>query len=332
MTILIAIEGAAGNARKPGSPYQGSFIDQIEKNWPGPSHYNWGPMKFTGAIENVAKNCLSKLQGMYSSQTKGICLVGYSRGGAAAIRLAQLLDEQGIQVDCLGLIDAVNMDPAQPTLWIPGNVQLTAHAMRDPAGDSKTMWGNCGTSGPNTFHSARIMVTHWGASGVPAHHGPSYMPPGATLSSLVDEDGDIPGYSGPHTTRVTWRQELYAAPGLRDYVMGFVNATRRRLDQKPGTNPPGGGIGTNPPGGGTGGGGALPTGQIYTVVPGDSLSLITQKFWGDMMLFPLIHDANAATIGPDWNLIKPGMKLTIPDKAGYSPTQLEDARKRARSG
>jgi nucleoid-associated protein YgaU len=53
----------------------------------------------------------------------------------------------------------------------------------------------------------------------------------------------------------------------------------------------------------------------YTVQSGDSLSTISQKFYGDMSSDNVskIYYSNMATIGPNPNVIQPGMKLYIPD-------------------
>lgn len=53
----------------------------------------------------------------------------------------------------------------------------------------------------------------------------------------------------------------------------------------------------------------------YTVVSGDNLSLIAQKFYGNMSGSSVskIYYSNMATIGPNPNLIVPGQKLLIPD-------------------
>jgi nucleoid-associated protein YgaU len=47
-------------------------------------------------------------------------------------------------------------------------------------------------------------------------------------------------------------------------------------------------------------------------VPGDSLSKIAQKFYGNPSLWSKIYQANKALIGPNPNLILPGQTLTIP--------------------
>ena len=53
----------------------------------------------------------------------------------------------------------------------------------------------------------------------------------------------------------------------------------------------------------------------YTVQSGDSLSLISQKFYGTQSATGVqkIYYSNMATIGSNPNLIVPGQKLYIPD-------------------
>lgn len=53
----------------------------------------------------------------------------------------------------------------------------------------------------------------------------------------------------------------------------------------------------------------------YTVVSGDSLSTISQKFYGTQSADGVnkIYYSNMTTIGSNPNLIIPGQKLYIPD-------------------
>ena len=53
----------------------------------------------------------------------------------------------------------------------------------------------------------------------------------------------------------------------------------------------------------------------YTVVSGDSLSLISQKFYGTQSASGVqkIYYSNMATIGSNPNVIYPGQQLYIPD-------------------
>ena len=53
--------------------------------------------------------------------------------------------------------------------------------------------------------------------------------------------------------------------------------------------------------------------RIHVVAPGDTLSKIAQKFYGDMRKWPVIYEANRDVIGIDPNLVKPSQRLLLPD-------------------
>ena len=72
-------------------------------------------------------------------------------------------------------------------------------------------------------------------------------------------------------------------------------------------------------------------GNLYTVVSGDSLSVIAGRKWNDVLLWPILYDANKQVIGSNPNLIKPGQKLTVPSIGGYSSAQLSATRERGRN-
>lgn len=55
-----------------------------------------------------------------------------------------------------------------------------------------------------------------------------------------------------------------------------------------------------------------PTEKTYTVVEGDSLSEIAQRFTGDGNNWPALYHENQTVIGPNPDLIQPGMILTLP--------------------
>jgi nucleoid-associated protein YgaU len=51
--------------------------------------------------------------------------------------------------------------------------------------------------------------------------------------------------------------------------------------------------------------------EFYTIVPGDSLSKIAKRYYGDAMKYPVIFEANREVIkNPD--LIYPGQQIRIP--------------------
>ena len=51
--------------------------------------------------------------------------------------------------------------------------------------------------------------------------------------------------------------------------------------------------------------------QYHVVQKGDTLSKIAEEYYGDMMLYPKIFEANRDILS-DPNRIKPGQKLRIP--------------------
>ncbi len=50
----------------------------------------------------------------------------------------------------------------------------------------------------------------------------------------------------------------------------------------------------------------------YTVMPGDTLRLIAEQYYGARGFSPIIYNANTGLIGPDPNTIEIGMELAIP--------------------
>jgi nucleoid-associated protein YgaU len=54
-----------------------------------------------------------------------------------------------------------------------------------------------------------------------------------------------------------------------------------------------------------------PYAQYHVVQKGESLSKIAEQYYGDMMLYPQIFEANRDVLS-DPNKIKPGQRLRIP--------------------
>ncbi len=50
----------------------------------------------------------------------------------------------------------------------------------------------------------------------------------------------------------------------------------------------------------------------YTVIPGDTLRLISERYYGQRDFSPIIYEANTGEIGENPNAIEIGMELTIP--------------------
>ena len=69
----------------------------------------------------------------------------------------------------------------------------------------------------------------------------------------------------------------------------------------------------------------------YVVEKGSTLSDIAKEEYGSSDLWPLIWDANKATVGSNPNLIKPGQILLLAPLSGFSAEQIADAKRRAPS-
>ena len=77
------------------------------------------------------------------------------------------------------------------------------------------------------------------------------------------------------------------------------------------------------------GGGGPAEAKSYTIEPGDWLSKIAQKFYGSPYLWPLIYEANRDRLGPDPDLIHPGVTLRIPPADGkFEPPDPDKGGKR----
>jgi LysM repeat protein len=61
----------------------------------------------------------------------------------------------------------------------------------------------------------------------------------------------------------------------------------------------------------------MPSLVVYTVVPGDSLSAIAQKFFGNGNRWPEIYQKNKGVIGPNPDLIYPGQRFAFWVRSTY---------------
>jgi nucleoid-associated protein YgaU len=310
MVILVGIEGLTGDANNPQTGYTGSFIHKLVTQWPDQqwAKYVAGPGVVSDVVGTGAIAYRTAMNMKFSLQNPGTCgliLAGYSQGGAAAIVAAHMLKKAGVQVDCLALFDSIDRDASAGTTFVPDNVQYTVHGMRSYSSGSRPLLGNCGWIVPNEKHLFRLKITHWGAGGVPLYNG---LPPGVKPTDLVSETNWVTG--NPKLTNVTWQEDLNAASVLWAIMNTHISAVYMKCNQTCA---------------------APPVGVTYTVVKGDSLSVIAGKYWNDVLLWPLLYDANKNTIGTNYNLIKPGQPLVIPDIKTFTQSQLDAARARGRN-
>jgi hypothetical protein len=325
MIALVCFEGLG-----PGSAYPKSFMKKLANLWPDDHHVEYiynGENGLGKTIQQKAEEGEQiALRLLSQPGVENIFLAGYSQGGAAAIVVGQALQKHGHDVGLLALVDAVSADPGGRGIWfdpqISQNVNYAIHAHRNPTADSRPLWGNCGMA--SFVEKRNYWITHGGAAGTFYMQNPAGPP---APNQLVTETG-LRGEQ--RTTNVTQYYEWSSSGRLWDWYWGKLRMYRnhfnaRRPQEAPRRpSPQPGGI----PGNGNGGNGGT---QIHVVKSGESLSIICRKYWGDVLLWPALYDRNRAAVGPNPNLIHPGLKLVVPSIKGYSQSELNAIRQRGRS-
>ena len=153
-------------------------------------------------IIDEALGWIDRVYGSAPDSTRKLFLGGFSRGGAAALVIANRLAARDIPVQEMYLFDAVDrswfMDDAQ-TGRVPGNVVKAFHALRDPKGGSRRSFSNCGLDGTGgNLEKKHFLTTHGAVGGWP--NGRDAVTPG---------------------------------PGAEDYAYVARAALRSRLDLNP---------------------------------------------------------------------------------------------------
>jgi len=151
-----------------------------------------------------------------------ILLVGYSRGAAGVIAIAQWLQRDKIDVEAMILFDCVSRhlrlgSPVQIVPMsadtIPTSVRYAAHFMRSPASGSRSSFGNAGTiaNEPTVYRQVMFVCTHGGMGGTPWP-----VPEGQTPEDFIVEafpDGK---------TNVTYAQDAIGADRVWSYAKPFM--------------------------------------------------------------------------------------------------------------
>jgi nucleoid-associated protein YgaU len=264
----------------------------------------------TRQIAEKAAESARKLRGLQG--VTGLFMFGHSRGGAAIIHAAGILQEQNILIEFMGLFDAVQMTNTVDAAVVPANVLRVRHARRDPISRSRPGWGNCGTrtAAVIPIYDERFFVCTHGAVG-----GTPYP------KEYEDHQGFI-HEAGEHlSTKVTARDDERGSKRVWEYMKEEIERAKLWYE-----SPRDGKSGNGKPGNGK------PGNEVtHTVESGESLSLIAGKYWEDALLWPILYDHNKSVVGSNHNLIKPPQKLIIPDIRRYTAPQLNDARARGRN-
>lgn len=248
-------------------------------------------------------------------------MLAIAGGGAAVIYAAQKLKQQGINVDFMALFDGVDMETGVNGYYVPSNVLHVRHAMRSPSGMSRPYWGHCGVlyDGPGPYEHMAFYGTHAAVGGVPWKTAGS--------DAYIWEAGE------PQSTKITISQDFMASASVERFMLSTIAAKLSEIESKSSA----GSATTKPPVGGGHAGVPVgapkppPSGSKYTVVSGDSLSLIAGRFYGDVLLWPVIYDSNKQVVGPDPNRIQIGQRFTIPSITGRGVSELSAIRQRGRN-
>ena len=308
MIIFGGVDGTGvWNSDKYDETFEHSFVRTLWRSWSlGPRNYERGPVTsdmkpadFTYYLAwRTYRHVLSNWQ---ADGETAVFLAGYSRGGAAVIETAKWLKAKNVPVECLILFDAVDRTNHVGWPWkdtpIVDTVRKVIYAKRSPAANSREVtMGNCGLrmwDGRPTPYT-EFFATHGGLGGVPW--------PEPKAGGFINE-GPPDG-----ATRVTVAMDRAGANAVQQWsfglIMDAIHECMERL-KKPGdpAKPPQ--PDPRQPG---------PQPRIHVVQPGDWLSKIAITYYGDMNKWRMIYDhpQNRQTIGPDYNLIKPGQRLVIP--------------------
>ncbi|MBI4902325.1 MAG: LysM peptidoglycan-binding domain-containing protein [Acidobacteria bacterium] len=302
-----------------------TFVKNLAIEWPygpGKLYYRGPGVDGVGTNTTIVHRLVSEVMELRGkmSDCKGVVLCGHSRGGAAVVVAARRLMMRGVDVDALILLDPVNCTPWPESHAIPSNVKHVIKAMRNPFTKSRPLWGNCGTIW-NPFTTScdwdHFYGTHaamggqeWKADSLVGgyiYELPEIGPTMVTLSDDVAARADVWNFFYPRMRKIC------------DALIASGQGAGPRHSGKPVTGQP------------VGGGIPVLNGQKHTVVSGESLSLISGKYWKDVLLWPILYNANKAVVGSDPNKIFPGQKLTVPSIAAYSQQQLSQARTQGRN-
>lgn len=175
--LIIAFEGT-GPGTDGTAHFPGGFMDQVRSKLGGA--YIFGPDMFNAISLMVMADARAALRNrLRGYDSRPVILIGWSRGGAAAIHLAREMADgrnfdKCLTVEALILLDAVDRSPLLYTSdAIPGNVLNCYHAYRDPGVGSRPMFGNTGMrwEGHPEFKPEKFWATHAAFGGLPGTFG-----------------------------------------------------------------------------------------------------------------------------------------------------------------
>ncbi len=201
--MIYMLLGVDGTGEYSETEYKESFRNSFVKRltggvaYPNRAHYLRGPSLdgfSTGKRGEVAASELTNFLNcnIFPISQPKLFLTGYSRGGAAVIHAAKILNERKIAVDAMFLFDAVDRTPTVDQSLISENVKIVYHALRAPSTKSRESFANTGLKAANprktTVISREFACTHGGVGGTPWN--------GKNPDALIQEHGTLATKAG----------------------------------------------------------------------------------------------------------------------------------------
>ena len=210
---MIAYGGVDGTGATDNDQYHqdmaNSFVKRLYMQWPYPNlrSYHRGPELAGSNTAAYARKVYKDIERFVKQLgAEAIFLSGYSRGGAAALKIAEWLERRNLEVECMILFDAVDRSwtTGSWTNWayMPNNVKYVIHASRDYSTLSRESFGNCGplqNEAGKVAHK-KFFATHGGMGGAP------WKKPADEADSNLVMEGWGDGY-----TLVSYEQDLNAS-------------------------------------------------------------------------------------------------------------------------
>ncbi|WP_182085776.1 hypothetical protein [Aureimonas sp. ME7] len=177
MDLFAGIDGT-GPISNPtyAAQFAHSFVNRLHSRggW-GKSYYLRGPNMDGQDTRQLSRMILREVEGdlhrTSARKVSRVFLAGYSRGGAAVIRVCRELAQHGHVVDGLILFDAVDRSLTVAADRIPSNVRNCYHARRHPSALSRNWWHNCGNGPENgartNYVQEYFLCTHGAMGGMP---------------------------------------------------------------------------------------------------------------------------------------------------------------------
>lgn len=248
-SIVFGIDGtdpwflnSANRDRAYDAAFASSFVKKICDASPL-SKYERGPLIHGGNLVNSINRGLIFIQReLQYDPTLDVLLVGYSRGAAGVVTVAQQLAtaRNPIPVKAIMLFDCVDRCGDIDSMVIPKNVANVIHARRDPLSSSRETMGSSGYmfySGHTKYQEGFFMCTHAGMGGTPwpmGKHNPHDLifEEGAAAAKLTWAHADRP-YPYPEVqdagTTITYQQDRWVSenkvwPWCRGWLLrqGFM--------------------------------------------------------------------------------------------------------------